>query len=540
MDENNLRYDIKNDPIKFAAMFWPDLEFYKQQRKIIYSVWYNDETIVPAGHMLGKDFVSAFIALSFFLTRSPCRVITTSVDSKQLEGVLWGEIKRFIQTCKYSLDEKRGGPLIINHLHIRKWVNCHDLENRYEEPLSYLIGRVAAKGEGLSGHHIANIGDGIPRTLGIADEASGLEDNCIEKMLEWANRLLVIGNPYECHNYFKWAVVGKEGDSSEKGGDIPRNGVQDGYERKIIRIQAEDSPNVRFAFREIQEGKQPSGRQLVPGVLSYQEFCKRNRRWDIVKKTVGLKAHFYQGAELLLYPAEWLNMSEDVALALSLTKRTRIPRALGIDSGQGTANTTWTVIDELGVIEQISKQTKDTSVITGETKAIGKGYGIDDSYWMFDRGGGGLEHADRLRSEGYKVRTVGFGESASEKKKGKGRGKRARELIVHNQERTYTYINKRGLMYGKLREMLDITVNPTPFAIPSRFIRLRSQLALMPLMHDGEGRLVLPPKNKRDRNDKRKTLEEIIGHSPDEADSLCIAIYCMTTPPTKNIIGAAW
>ena len=46
------------DPVEFKKLCWPDVEFYDKQREIIYSVQDNDETIVPAGNMLGKDFVA--------------------------------------------------------------------------------------------------------------------------------------------------------------------------------------------------------------------------------------------------------------------------------------------------------------------------------------------------------------------------------------------------------------------------------------------------------------------------------------------------
>jgi hypothetical protein len=153
------------DPIDFAAVLWPNITFYDKQREIIYSVVHNDETFVPAGHMLGKDFVAAFVALWFFLSRVPCRVVTTSADYPQLEAVLWGEIRRFVQTAAFPLEARNAGPLVVNHLHIRKVINGT------VDGLSYLVGRVSAKGEGMQGHHIAEVGDRIPRTLWIADEA---------------------------------------------------------------------------------------------------------------------------------------------------------------------------------------------------------------------------------------------------------------------------------------------------------------------------------------------------------------------------------
>src|SRR5262245_40380131 len=127
------------DPLKLANLLWPDVHFYAKEREIIRSVWENDETVVPAGHMLGKDFTAGAVCLLFFLTRNPCRIVTTSVDSAQLEGVLWGEVRRFIQASKLPLEHGRGGPLVVNHMHVRKVVNGKP------DPLSYLIGRVAAR-----------------------------------------------------------------------------------------------------------------------------------------------------------------------------------------------------------------------------------------------------------------------------------------------------------------------------------------------------------------------------------------------------------
>jgi phage terminase large subunit len=193
---------ILKDPFQLRKLLWPDVQFYAKQREIIASVWENDETIVPAGNMLGKDFVAGFIALAFFLTRTPCRVITTSVDGSQLNGVLWGEIRRYIQTSRYPLNVEKGGPLVINHMHLRKMYRGEICG------LSYTIGRVAQKGEGMLGHHIARTGDGVPRTLFIADEASGVDDTSIERADTWAHRKLLIGNPYPCQNYFRRAVAG--------------------------------------------------------------------------------------------------------------------------------------------------------------------------------------------------------------------------------------------------------------------------------------------------------------------------------------------
>lgn len=219
------------DPMRLAALLWPHVKFYDKQRDIIYSVVENFETDVIAGNMLGKDFVAAFIALWFFLTRHPVRIVTTSADHMQLESVLWGEIRRFIQESRVPLTAREGGPVVANHLHLRKAlrpaghlvaVPSLGPDGRPERRtgfkgapyelcgLSYCIGRVAAKGEGMLGHHVADTGDGIPRTLMIADEASGVDDDTWLIPDTWAKRKLAIGNPYPCQNFFRKAY--EEGD----------------------------------------------------------------------------------------------------------------------------------------------------------------------------------------------------------------------------------------------------------------------------------------------------------------------------------------
>lgn len=216
MSNNITGYGIEICPYRLWEQLWapdpeknyPGLYFYNKQWDIIYSVQRNHETFCVAGNMLGKDFVAAFITLWFFLSRHPCRIVTTSADYSQLEAVLWGEIRRFIQVAKYPLSHTEGGPLIVNHLHLRKMIGEQVCG------LSYVIGKVAAKGEGMLGHHVADMGDNISRTMFMADEASGVDDIAYERADTWAKRKLIIGNPYHCDNFFYKAVKG--GDVSAK------------------------------------------------------------------------------------------------------------------------------------------------------------------------------------------------------------------------------------------------------------------------------------------------------------------------------------
>lgn len=220
-----IRNKVGQDPLKFAKLYWPENEFYKEQREIIYAMRDADEVFAPAGHQLGKDYVSGYVALSFFLYpqmyfpieyvkeiegyRSELnpyphnvRVLTTSIADHHLR-VLWGEIGRFIDQSRIPLNSRKGGNLIVKHNDIRKL-----LPNRSSCKISYLQGKVSEKGEGFTGHHAAY-------TLLVIDEASGIENLVYERSDTWAKRKLIIGNPYPC-------IGGKESFfyKGVKGGDL--------------------------------------------------------------------------------------------------------------------------------------------------------------------------------------------------------------------------------------------------------------------------------------------------------------------------------
>ena len=203
--------------------YWPHIRFFDKQEETIESVALNHETVVVAGNKLGKDFTAGFICPTFFLTpwlyfppsyfwqvekqRQPNqpewqvhtrRIVTTSVDGKHLVN-LWGEIGRWVTTSRIPLLAEQGGPLVLNQMEISL------AEERVvaKEPLNYLIGRVTATGEGLSGAHAAY-------NLMVVDEASGSDDAVYTFAQGWAKKFLIFGNPNSCENFFRRAV--QEGD----------------------------------------------------------------------------------------------------------------------------------------------------------------------------------------------------------------------------------------------------------------------------------------------------------------------------------------
>lgn len=541
-------YQFLRDPITLIRAVWPHIKLWSREIELIYSVWHNRRTVCRAGNMLGKDFTAALAVMAFYLTRSPCRIVTTSVDDTQLSGVLWGEIRNLLQTSVIPLDHTKGGPLLINDKHIRK-VYTHGALKGQLCGLSYLLGRVAAKGEGMLGHHIAETGDGIPRTMFVGDEASGLDDLSIERGETWADRMLLIGNPYPCENAFrKWS---KEGDklSDRFVPDVrgvtlgePTKTVQQ-YDVKCIRIRCDESPNVRLAEAQIARGEQPTNEMLVPGVMSYWKYTDRRKRWDRVKQCIQLDGEFYEGSELLLYPPTWLDASARLEhyLATHHPFPQRKAKALGCDPGEGEAETAWYVIDDYGILEEVAIQTPDTSVIAKQTAALMRKWDLPPVRVMFDRGGGGKQIKDQMVDMGFAgVQTVAFGESLTPPPK---RGLTTIPHQIEQREERYAYFNRRAEMYDALSQLLDPNKpdegKGPRFCIPAKYEELRRQLAPIPKPYDKEGRLKLPPKNKANPESKEKTLVDIIGRSPDRADALVVALYCRDFAIRRPTAGAA-
>jgi hypothetical protein len=523
---------VPHDPIALQKELWPDVSFYSKQQEVIYSVANNDETIVPAGNMLGKDFVAGFIVLWFFLTRSPCRIVTTSAKDDHLR-VLWGEIGNFISTSVIPLDQARGGPLVINQRELRKVNNSGE-----EIKKSYVIGMVASEDKmaAMQGHHIAQTGDSVPRTLFLADECSSIPQAYYVMARTWANRVLGIGNPWPCNNFFKHAVTGQPG-TNDKGGDIPSSDRKYFY-RKVIQIKAIDSPNVRLGIAQKDNGKEPTGQIIIPGVKPYNEYIKNRKLWNTIEQSVGLDAEFYEGFSVMLYPKEWLELASKRRHTNS--RGTKI--TMGVDSAEGNDNTCWAICNESGLIEILGLKTPDTTEIVSRTLGLMSQYKVRPENVLFDRGGGGKQHADVLRQKGHNVTTVAFGAAPSPDKR---KGHSTVQMRTKDVETSSIYKNRRAEMYASLRTMLRPD-GDYQFALPHNLLHrkrtdggpsLYEQLVPMPLLYDGEGKMYLPPKRKKDPKDKAESLLEILGCSPDEADALVLATFGLLRKPPKRVAG---
>ena len=204
-----------DSPVALCQYLWPDAMIWSKPREMLNAVRHSAETYVQAGNELSKDWTLGRLAIGFMLSpwtwygrehflridgrtdlpkdapeyvRHQRRVVTTSVKDKHLD-VLWGEIGNAWRTC--SVDLGRVFVMTDKEIRFREEADSKNCS-------SYCVGVVSGSenSEGLSGHH-------APYTLAMIDEASGSNDGVHTALTEWCARLVVIGNPKPCSNFYK-------------------------------------------------------------------------------------------------------------------------------------------------------------------------------------------------------------------------------------------------------------------------------------------------------------------------------------------------
>ncbi len=553
--------ELVQDPLKLGAMLWPpkdDLDgIYDLQAEVIRSVEHNKRTVLPAANKMGKDWIASWIIVVTFVrcaivSRATsrdvrCRILTTSATKEHLD-VLWAEIDSRIQESRWPLRMEQGGPLHCVHYKI---VRAGDQD--VKEPSSYIIGRVASsgdRGEGLSGHH----GD---VTMGVVDEASGSPDIVEEMLGGWTKRELVFGNCNPCSNFFHRDVdagdllrdAGAVGETLCDMMGVPEpNRPAQTYLRKIIHMPATASPNVKVGLEQQKRGIKPTGVRVLRRVHSWQEYQDHLATLDQAQLAVKVFARFYKGPELMLWPEAWLSRCAMLAGERkrfeAVRKEMGLPalvRSMGVDGAEGGDNTCWCIGDDLGVLHLLSVKTPDTNEIIGTTRALMREWRVTPDMTLFDAGGGGKQHADRLRAGGDRVQVRSFNETVTVDRPGgwdhdvEGE---AAELAALKK----TYANLRSQMYGECSMDCD-PINPGDgFGVPDgtpALKELHRQLGLMPKRRDEEGRLYLPSKSKKDESTK-KTLTDILGHSPDEADAYVLMRCARKHPQRRKMRLNVW
>jgi len=486
------------DPIEWVGHFWPGMVLAPHQVEILQSVAQDSETFCHSGNGLGKTRAAALAALWFFCTRFPARVVVSSSSNTQLKNALWPEVAKLVRSCVNPLG------VFITHMEIR--VIDPDTKRPYED--HYMRFFTTDNAENFQGIHEDT---DIPRVLVVFEEASGVDDEFYDAACSFADRLLVISNPLSTNNFlYQYCNLGSIADEDSPGR----------FHRRVIHVDADDTPNIIAGREWVRRKFKGSPPILIPGMLTWRQYrhriATRDRRWILMR----IHGKFDRSGASMMFPDDWLDACE--AMWPIAEGMERGPFGLGIDVAEGGRDySCWALVDQYGLYRLFVEDTPDTSIIVPKTMELMATYNVRPERVAFDRGSGGKQYADLMRSRGQMVRAISFGGGAVDNK---------------------TYKNCRAEMYWRLRQAMNsarwskVTTSEGRekwerfFALPPQQHLLREELAILPIKNDGEGRMMLLPKSKRNANSKLPTIKGLLGRSPDRSDAVALATYARFGP----------
>lgn len=216
-----------DDPIGFARDVL-GFEPWEGQREVAQAIVDHDFVSNPAGRAVGKSRLDGWLALWFALTRPASRVIFTAPTYKQVQQIVWEEIRILVRGAKIPLP-----------IEVAKMASTGA---RTSEG-SQILGITAEKPEAFQGIRGS-------RMLMIADEASGISEDIfhvIDGNTAGGAKFILTGNPTRARGYFRESMRS------------PRF--------KCIVLPSTESPNVK------------AGRTLIPGLATLDWLEARKREW---------------------------------------------------------------------------------------------------------------------------------------------------------------------------------------------------------------------------------------------------------------------
>lgn len=333
------------------------VSLWRKQREILLSVCHNPRTAVRSCHGSGKTFVAAVILLWFLYCFRDARVLTTAPTFRQVEKILWQEVKKLHANAVYPL----GGQVLATQIKID--VGWFALGFSTDDPNAF------------QGHH-------SPSVLVILDEACGIPEviwDAADGVLTSKHcRLLAIGNPtdpqarfareFETPNIKKFTISAFD-TPNFKGKDIEGLVRQDWVEDKRIRW-GEQSP--LWLSRVLGEFPTVGEDTLIP--LGWIEEAKRRFITATQPCELGVDVARYGQDETLIY----LRQGDRIRLHFS---------------GYG--------LDTMRTVGQVIQTLRETKADLVKVDAIGVGAAV----------------VDRLREQGKPVESITGSERSSNTEK---------------------------------------------------------------------------------------------------------------------------
>lgn len=228
----SLRY--QRDPVAFAREA-VGVEPWSRQIEILEAVRDHDRVAVSSGHKVAKSHTAVLIALWFFCSFPDARVVMSSTTSRQVDQILWRELRMMTARSRLVLN---GDP-------------PYELaRSGYKSPFPdfrEIVGFTAREAEAVAGISGKSL-------LYIIDEASGVDDaifEAIEGNRAGGARIVLFSNPTKSDGEFYEAFHGKKAFY------------------KTLQISSEETPNAR------------TGREVIPGLATRAWVEEKRREWGV-------------------------------------------------------------------------------------------------------------------------------------------------------------------------------------------------------------------------------------------------------------------
>lgn len=341
------------DPVRFSREIL-GVEPWHKQVEILEAVRDNMRVAVKSGHKCGKSHSVAQIALWFYCSYEAARVVMTSTTSRQVDEILWRELRMMLARsgrctdCKAEIKRNPAAriPRPCPHSSLIDG-ELADLARSglKSDDFREIVGFTAKQGEAVAGISGENV-------LYIVDEASGVAREiyeAIEGNRAGSARLLLLGNPtqnsgefYDAFNAKARFYVGITVSSEETPNVVAGEKVIPGLASREWIDEKKDEwgeksalylVRVKGEFAEHEEGK----------LFSLHEIGQAEERWHVTpaegRLYIGLDpaGERGQGDEIMFAPRRGLKLLElephrglneegHLAVLLRMIARLRLPR----------------------------------------------------------------------------------------------------------------------------------------------------------------------------------------------------------------------
>jgi phage terminase large subunit len=241
----------RDDPVAFFREVL-GVEPWSRQVEVLEAVRDYPRVAVSSGHKVSKSHTAAGVALWFYCSFDDARVVMTSTTSRQVDQILWRELRMMrarsgrCVACKTEDPDGFRIPRPCPHSTLIEGEQGELARTGLKSPdFREVTGFTAREAEAVAGISGSNL-------LYIPDEASGIEDaifEAIEGNRAGGARVVMFSNPTKNEGEFYEAFHGKA------------------RFYKTIRISSEETPNVL------------EGRLVIPGLATREWIEEKKLEW---------------------------------------------------------------------------------------------------------------------------------------------------------------------------------------------------------------------------------------------------------------------